>query len=686
MAGKVVKDLSEDFLSCCICMNQFKTPKMLPCIHSFCEECIEKYAAKQDGNEIPCPTCRKVCTLPEAGVKGLQTNFHLINLAEKVNLLEKLTSKEKRASVCDSCKNPEVVAFCVDCNFVICSKCKSHHALFPILQSHSVIPLKQINDPKFQQEWKTARSPFCALHTSEKLQFYCKTCSKLICRDCTIVLHSKPQHEYTEATSQFNDSKQELNSLLENSVPQLEKAVGYKRDGNVGVVALNKSKEEIDIEITNHCNEMIKEIRKVYEKQKQDLLEEITARIEPVESQVQSADDWIKRMQTTQEITRKIIRENNPWELMSLSSDLTNAFETLRVDSLAFQWSKSQLQHEILFSPGEVPDIHIGFQYRPCEVAVCDEANVIYLCTFEERNKYLYITKVTINPRKVEQNTPYKWNNEVSDGARLAVAIMGQQRQRMFIGLGTYFVEFNCASLHPVHNYGSRTKHVITDIACNSSSTLSIITKEPLKGDENMYCNAHINVFSSQSSGQLQASQTLDFSADSLVDSIFACYRDLFYTLDGELRAYHYYLVQQTRKNPGDTLYDVDPPKGLLNITQTDILHCRRIGTYPNKYNGQYHSDDANVFIVWKGSMIKAGKNAEETAWILKEYNTKDRKVLGDLKYVTGNAPRAPSALHCTQTGNLGMEIHLCDDHGNITTYRREPYQQEVGVVPYEVV
>ncbi|PIK51934.1 hypothetical protein BSL78_11189 [Apostichopus japonicus] len=207
MAGKVVKDLSEDFLSCCICMNQFKTPKMLPCIHSFCEECIEKYAAEKDGNKVPCPTCRKVCTLPEAGVK-----------------------------------------------------------------------------------------------------------------------------------------------------------------------------------------------------------------------------------------------------------DLTNAFETLRVDSLAFQWSKSQLQHEILFSPGEVPDIHIGFQYRPCEVAVCDEANVIYLCTFEERSKYLYITKVTINPRKVEKLRPYKWDIEVLDGARLTVAMMGQQ-QRMFIGLGTYVVEFNCASL--THYSGSRTNHII---------------------------------------------------------------------------------------------------------------------------------------------------------------------------------------------------------------------------------
>ncbi|XP_071836538.1 uncharacterized protein [Apostichopus japonicus] len=680
MACKVVNDLSEDFLSCSICMNQFKSPKMLPCIHSFCKECIEKYAAKQDGNEVPCPTCRKVCTLPEAGVNGLQNNVHLINLAEKVNLLEKLTSKEKRASVCDSCKNPEVEAFCFDCNFVICSKCKGHHALFPLLQSHSVIPLKQINDPKFQQEWKTARSPVCTLHPSEKLQFYCKTCSKLICRDCTIVSHSKPQHEYTEATSQFNDSKQELNSLLENSVPQLEKAVGYKNDGNVGVVALNKSKEEIEIESTNHCKEMIREIRKIYEKQKQDLLEEITARIEPVESQVQSADDWIKRMQTTQEITRKIIKENNPWELMSLSSDLTNAFESLRVDSLAFQWSKSQSQREILFSPGEVPNKHIGIQYLQCKVAVSDQNSVIYLCTFEERNKYLYIAKVTINTGKVEQLRPYKWNDEVLNGARLTGTMV---QNSLFIGLGAYVVEFKCASLCEGYRYGSLTKHIITDMAFYSySNELLILTKEPLEGDKNMYCNANINVFSLPSGPRNSCplvGKTVKFSADSIVDSTCFCAQDFFYTMDGELRAYHFHSVRQMHYNSEDTRYDVDPPKGLLNITQTDILHCMQIGTYPNVNYARHSSDNANVFILWKGSMIETGKNTEETAWILKEYNTKDRIVLGDLKYVNGNAPKAPLALHCEQTGNGCMKIHLCDDLGNITTYSRGPYYQQVA-------
>ncbi|XP_071837380.1 uncharacterized protein [Apostichopus japonicus] len=681
MAGKLVNDLSEDFLSCCICMNQLKTPKMLPCIHSFCEECIEKYAAKQDGNEVPCPTCRKVCTLPEAGVKGLQTNFHLINLAEKVNLLEKLTSKEKRVSVCDSCKDPEIVAFCVDCNFVICSKCKGQHALFPLLQSHSVIPLTQMNDPKFQQEWKNARSPVCTLHPSEKLQFYCKTCSKLICRDCTIVLHSKPQHEYTEATSQFNDSKQELNSLLENSVPQLEKAVGYKNDGNVGVVALNKSKEKIEKETTKQCKQRINAIRKIYEKQKQDLLEEITARIEPVESQVQSADDWIKRMQTTQEITRKIISENNPWELMSLSSDLTNAFESLRVDSLAFQWSKSQLlQHEIVFPPGGVPNIHIGYQYHQGKVAVCDEENVIYLCNFEERNKYLHITKVAINTRKVQQLRPYKWNDEVLDGARLTGS-MGNNS--LFIGLGTYVVEFKCASLSKGYRYGPLTEHIITDMAFNSRrSELLIFTKEPLKGDENMYCNAHINVFSLPSYRNLLVRKTIKFCADSLVDSICVCSDHLFYILNGGLRQYHDAKVRASVKNPGDIQHDVDPPKGLLNITQTDILHCKKMVKpyHPSMtYNEEHKDDDANVFIVWKGSMIKAGINTQEAAWILKEYNTKDRKVLGDLKYVNGNAPRAPLALQCEQTGNGCMEIHLCDDVGNITTYRRGPYCQQVA-------
>ena len=46
----------EEHLTCAICLEQFKDPKVLPCLHSYCHECIVKL--DQTGNKITCPECR----------------------------------------------------------------------------------------------------------------------------------------------------------------------------------------------------------------------------------------------------------------------------------------------------------------------------------------------------------------------------------------------------------------------------------------------------------------------------------------------------------------------------------------------------------------------------------------------------------------------------------------------------
>ena len=46
----------EEHLSCPICLEQFKDPKVLPCLHSYCHECIVKL--NKTGNYITCPECR----------------------------------------------------------------------------------------------------------------------------------------------------------------------------------------------------------------------------------------------------------------------------------------------------------------------------------------------------------------------------------------------------------------------------------------------------------------------------------------------------------------------------------------------------------------------------------------------------------------------------------------------------
>ena len=45
-------------LECAICLEQYKEPKVLPCLHSFCKECVEGLLPKEGlAWRVECPYC-----------------------------------------------------------------------------------------------------------------------------------------------------------------------------------------------------------------------------------------------------------------------------------------------------------------------------------------------------------------------------------------------------------------------------------------------------------------------------------------------------------------------------------------------------------------------------------------------------------------------------------------------------
>ena len=48
----------EEHLACSVCLKQFKDPKVLPCLHSYCHDCIVKLAEHAKSNKLNCPNCR----------------------------------------------------------------------------------------------------------------------------------------------------------------------------------------------------------------------------------------------------------------------------------------------------------------------------------------------------------------------------------------------------------------------------------------------------------------------------------------------------------------------------------------------------------------------------------------------------------------------------------------------------
>ena len=66
----------DDLLTCAVCLDEYKDPKTLLCLHSFCFKCLEncKRAYRRD---VTCPVCKKVTPLSGFGVGGLQNDFRI---------------------------------------------------------------------------------------------------------------------------------------------------------------------------------------------------------------------------------------------------------------------------------------------------------------------------------------------------------------------------------------------------------------------------------------------------------------------------------------------------------------------------------------------------------------------------------------------------------------------------------
>ncbi|KAJ8032933.1 E3 ubiquitin-protein ligase TRIM56 [Holothuria leucospilota] len=447
-----VKAIKEDFLHCSICTNRLKVPKVLPCIHSFCQGCLETYVKKLKSKQLPCPICRKVCDLSETGVKGLQTNFYIVNLGERMDLLERLGKSVSHSYTCESCGSQEVAAYCLECESKICLKCQQDHQRFPVLRSHSIIPINEIKQPKYQKALKNAKTPMCEVHPTESLRFYCKTCSKLICRDCTIVQHSKPDHTFVEASCQVEDIKRELRDLLSRSSSDHTSSLKFIEKGMAGSEEVERQSESIIKKINTSCDKMVVSIEMQLRSQAEEMCKEVresmTSQTKMIDERVNMASTWVTRMENTREVTEKILDENNLWEILAMSHDLVSAFHALNIDAGDFKWYQSDLEQSIVFSSFQPPSVTLGRCSKAYDVILSDTQGNFIAVTFDCVSSELRVLKIpqdTYNVDDASDIASVGVNFTVPKNSKVTAAI-ARNENTIFIGLGRCIVQLMLSS------------------------------------------------------------------------------------------------------------------------------------------------------------------------------------------------------------------------------------------------
>ena len=169
MAEKVVERARvEEQLNCSICLDTYTDPKILPCFHVFCRQCLVslKVQDQQEQHSLTCPTCRQVTPIPARGVAGLQSAFRINNLLE---ILE------------ESPKNTPATP-----------------------ERTTPTDLNPVN-----------KASHCFVHEDKELELYCETCGELICLKCVTKGGKHYSHDYEELNVAFEKYKEEITSSLE---------------------------------------------------------------------------------------------------------------------------------------------------------------------------------------------------------------------------------------------------------------------------------------------------------------------------------------------------------------------------------------------------------------------------------------------------------------------------------------
>ncbi|XP_038064900.1 uncharacterized protein LOC119735272 [Patiria miniata] len=214
----VLGEISRDHLECGICHERYQTPKILNCLHSFCEKCLLSYQKTlQDLSVMPCPVCRRESNIPSDGVSGLKTNFHLKEIVEDLGLKEKLAQTRGVKFLCELCEDQrEAQSRCMDCPFLLCKQCRAGHQRIATTANHEVLALDVLRTGVADLQRKRKVEPLCQKHQGEKKRFFCETCKELICRDCTVVEHRA--HQFTT----IDDAAPRLRQNVKKLVQKLE--------------------------------------------------------------------------------------------------------------------------------------------------------------------------------------------------------------------------------------------------------------------------------------------------------------------------------------------------------------------------------------------------------------------------------------------------------------------------------
>ncbi|KAK3085288.1 hypothetical protein FSP39_001132 [Pinctada imbricata] len=207
MAQRVVRNVEEDYLMCSICLGRYTEPKLLPCGHTFCKQCLSDHitqtVSNSDSLTFNCPNDRTEVTRPadvhpRDWADKFPTDSFLNNLLLAVRVHEGTAPREAL--------NQQMAP---NTSRQTTQRPPQHH-------DQVVVPTHRRRQPATNPRGASGsqpRGPTCAEHPDREQGFYCLGCNILVCPSCAVRNHRKRTCECLEIENAVDRMQPRIQAL-----------------------------------------------------------------------------------------------------------------------------------------------------------------------------------------------------------------------------------------------------------------------------------------------------------------------------------------------------------------------------------------------------------------------------------------------------------------------------------------
>lgn len=447
---------SENMFSVCpICLDDFKDPKTLPCLHSFCSTCLQGVIAEHHkvGSFAPylsCPQCR---TPFEEDIEKLPV-FHPVKKSverkkRKLEFVKYLTQQ------CDCCKDSFAAFHCQGCTQFFCEDCQEHREGSNPGCVDKLQPLREFVEEQEREVFGNKKVRLCSQHYQSQIHTRCETC-KVDC--CTHCLPDHHDHDVVDLNNLLAQAKAQLFASQQTMMEEARKLQEQTHKITESKALVVQSAESAKVVIMAK----MKKIKEVLELKTTELLSELATTQEALlkNLDMQQGDlEWIvDSSEALSRVTSNVFKDDD--DILSTSQELmpllrvnidrlncervmkrgVTSFEKLLNPSL--DDALKILQNLKMPNPGAFFESHtingiakdkhtFGVKGNPRKRCFCEKGSQGFLVfTFDSSEIYEYNRFLTLVRRfPLVNQKGHKWLSLGSSGIKLNLLYVETQHQ-----------------------------------------------------------------------------------------------------------------------------------------------------------------------------------------------------------------------------------------------------------------